>query len=115
MPRVGPAGPSAGDARRPAPAVRLLDALAGVLSAGVLVVGALLLVAQLFAPALLSMAGWGEATGPGWPRVAAHLVVGVAGEVLVRVRGRLPAAVRVGADFGVVIAALVTIGWAWWP
>ncbi len=37
----------------------MLDALAGLLAAGMLVVGVLLVPAQFLAPPLLSMAGWG--------------------------------------------------------
>ena len=61
--------------------VRVLDLLAGLLSAGIALLGVLLLFAALFAPTVLASAGLGEAEGPGWIRVIAHLVVGGVGEV----------------------------------
>jgi hypothetical protein len=94
--------------------VRVLDALAGLLAAGVVVLAILLLAAQLIAPSALT-AGWGPATGPGWPRVVAHLVVGAAGELVVRFRGRLPGPARATADAAVVVAAVVLVGCGWWP
>ena len=97
------------------PVVRVLDAVAGLLAGGMLVVGVGLLLAQLLAPALVSAAGWGTATGPGWVPVLAHLLVGLAGEVVFRTRHRRTAAVRVLADAAVVVAALAVIAWAWWP
>lgn len=103
----------AGAAHRFGPAVRVLDTLAGLLSAGLLVLGVLLLLTQLIAP--LSAAGWGQAAGPGWPSVLAHLSVGVVGELVVRLRGRLPRALRVTADGAVVFSAGFVVAWAWWP
>jgi hypothetical protein len=97
------------------PVVRVLDAVAGLLAGGMLVVGVGLLLAQLLAPALVSAAGWGTATGPGWAHVLAHLLVGLAGEVVFRTRHRRTAGVRVLADAAVVVAALAVIAWAWWP
>jgi hypothetical protein len=93
----------------------VLDALAGLLAAGMLVVGTGLLVAQLLAPALLPAAGWGAATGPGWTGVGAHLLVGLAGEAVVRMRRRWAGPLRLGADLAVIVGALAVIAWAWWP
>ena len=111
------AAPGAGDSgeRRVGPLVRGLDLLAGLLSAGLLVVGVVLLLAQLLAPSALSLAGWGQATGPGWARVAAHLVVGVGGELVVRLRARLFPAARATADTVVVVAGVVVVARTWWP
>ena len=113
MPDAPPGPPGIGEG--PGPFVRVLDVLAGLLAAGTLVLGVLLLAAQLIAPSALTMAGWGPATGPGWPRVVAHLIVGAAGELVVRLRGRMARPARAAADVMVVVAAAVTIGWAWWP
>jgi hypothetical protein len=66
--------------------LRLLDGLAGLVAAGMVLIGLLLLLSTLIAPALLSAAGLGVADGPGWTRVGAHLLVGVAGELVVRYR-----------------------------
>jgi hypothetical protein len=68
--------------------VRVLDALTGLFAAGMLVLGVGLLLAQLLAPALLSAAGRGVATGPGWIRVLVHLLVGGFGEAVYRTRHR---------------------------
>lgn len=94
---------------------RLLDALVGLLAAGLLVVGVLLLLTTLIAPAALSAAGLGEASGPGWSAVMAHLAVGVVGEVVVRLRDRWPPMVRVPAELAVLVAALAVLGWVWLP
>ena len=108
--------PAVTDARaRAGPAVRVLDTVAGLLSAGVLVVGVLLLVAAVIAPSALSAAGLGGATGPGWGRVIAQLAVGVVGELVVRFRGTWRTAVRAVADAAVIVAVPTVIAWAWWP
>ena len=109
-------GPGAGSsAGRVGPALRVLDTVTGLFAAGMLVVGIGLLVAQLLAPALLSAAGWGTADGPGWARVLAHLLVGVAGEAVFRSRRRRSGPLRILADAAVVVAAIAVIAWAWWP
>lgn len=100
---------------RPGVGLRLLDRLAGLLSAGVLVVGVILLLAALIAPAAVAAAGLGVADGPGWDRVITHMVVGVAGELVVLLRSRWPTVVRALADTIVVVAALMVFWWAWLP
>lgn len=107
-----PAHPPAG---RAGPLVRVLDTLTGLFAAGMLVLGVGLLLAQLLAPALVSAAGWGVATGPGWIRVLTHLLVGGFGEAVYRTRQRRTGTVRVVADVVVVAAAVAVIAWAWWP
>jgi len=102
-------------AGRPARWVRILDGLAGLLAAGVLLFGGLLLLAAVLAPALPSAVDLGSAAGPGWDRVVAHLAVGVVGEAVVRFRGRWSTTARAGADLAVVLAAVVVIWWGWWP
>lgn len=102
-------------AGRVGPVLRVLDTLTGLFAAGMLVMGAGLLIAQLLAPALLSAAGWGAATGPGWARVLAHLGVGLAGEVVARTRHRWAGPVRAAADLVIVGVAVAVIAWAWWP
>ena len=120
---AGPTPPGAGestaagslDTAEPGRGLRLLDWLAGLLSAGVLLVGVILLLAALIAPAAVAAAGLGVADGPGWDRVIAHLAVGAAGELVVVLRKRWPSVVRAVADVGVVLAALVVIWWEWLP
>lgn len=112
----GASGSPAPSAPAPAgPVLRTLDLLTGLFAAGMVVFGVGLLHAQLLAPALLSAAGWGAATGPGWARVLAHLLVGLIGEIVVRARHRWPGPIRVAADLAVVGAAVVVVAWAWWP
>jgi len=102
-------------ARRPGVGVRLLDTLAWLLAAGILLVGIVLLLAAVVAPAALAAAGLGAADGPGWNKVTAHLAVGVVGELVVRFgRGR-STGIRLLADLVVVLAAMILIWWAWWP
>jgi len=102
------------DAARPSRWLRFLDGLAGLLAAGMVILGVLLLASGLIAPPVLSAAGLGPAAGPGWLRVGAHLLVGAAGELVVRNRRNWSPAVRATADLSVVLAAVVVIGWAWW-
>lgn len=102
---------------RPGPArrgLRVLDAVAGLLSAGMLVLGLALLVSQLFGAALLGGTGLSAATGPGWWRVAAHLAVGAAGETGVLLRRRLAVGPRAAIAGGTVVAALAVVVAAWW-
>lgn len=106
---------AATDRVRAALGIRFLDGLAGLLAAGILLVGVLLLVSALIAPGLLAAAGLGPADGPGWDRVLAHLGVGVAGELVVRLRRGWPMPVRIGADSAVTVAAVALIWWAWMP
>jgi hypothetical protein len=102
------------DTPRPAAVIRLLDALAGLLAAGSVLVGVLLLIAALAAPAVLDAVGLGPADGPGWGRVIAQLAVGLAGEVVVSLRGKWAAPVRVAADLTVICSAVAVISWVWW-
>ncbi len=95
--------------------VRLVDGLAGLLSAGLLVIGIVLLLAAMFAPAVLSAAGLGDAAGPNWVSVLAHLGFGTAGELVVLLRGRWPVPVRAGADLVVIVVIVGVIWLTWWP
>lgn len=115
MSPTGAPVPSPGAEPGAGPAIRTLDALVGLVAGGMLVLGIGLLVAQLLAPAVLSAAGWGSATGPGWARVLAHLVVGGAGEVTYRTRRRRRGALRVVPDLAVVVATVGVVAIAWWP
>lgn len=94
---------------------RALVGAAGLLAAGVTVWGVALLAVQLAAPSVADGAdSFGRADGPGWDRALAHLLVGAAGVVLLRLgsrRSRTAAAVIAG---GVVVAVLVLLWWAWW-
>lgn len=121
LPPVG--GPLPGDApppttpppttRPPWPA-RALDTTAGLMSGGLLLIGVVLLGFQLLAPSLMSGSGLAKASGPGWDRVAGHLAVGIAGEVLVLVRHRVPPWVRVVADLLVLTGVVLELWFAWW-
>ncbi len=113
--RAGGQNAGRGTGRSVGPLVRVLDTIAGLLSAGVLVLGILLLIAQLIAPLALSLAGWGDANGPGWWQVVTQLVVGGAGEVVVRMRHGWAGPVRAAADVTVIMAIVLVLAWAWWP
>ena len=86
-----------------------------MVAAGMVIVGVLLLASALLAPTLLSAAGLGPADGPGWSRVLGHLLVGVAGEVVVHRRRSWPSSARIAADLAVLLAAAMVIWLAWWP
>jgi hypothetical protein len=94
--------------------VRLLEAVAGLLSGGVLVLGLVLLASQVLAPSMLSGTGFAAATGPGWWRVAAHLLVGAAGETGVLLRRRASIAARVTMAAATIAAVLAVLAAAWW-
>ena len=88
--------------------------MAGLLSGGVLVLGLVLLLSQLFAPSLLGGTGYAAATGPGWWRVVAHLAVGLAGEAGVLLRGRTPTTARAAVAVATIVAAIVVLATSWW-
>lgn len=94
--------------------LRILEGAAGLLSGGVLVLGVVLLLSQLFAPSLLGGTGYAAATGPGWWRVAAHLAVGLAGETGVLLRGRIPVAARTAVAAITILAAVAILACSWW-
>ena len=99
---------------RPTPRwLRWLEAVVGVLSAGVLVLGVGLVVAQVVAP---RMGGTGlDATnGPGWDRALATVATGVIGEVLRGVRRRLPNGVRLIAVVAMSVAIAALLWFTWW-
>jgi len=98
----------------PRRAVRILDAVAGLVSAGTLVVGVVLLTMAVSAPVVLERAGLGAADGPGWWRVLAQLGVGMAGELVVRSRRPWPDGRRAAADLVVIAGCLTVIWWVWW-
>lgn len=117
-PPVDGAGGQAGGGRGARPVgrpVRVLDGAAGLLAAGLLIVGVGLLVARVAAPGVLDAVGWGRATGPPWTAVAAHLTVGGVGELVVRRRSRWPVAARAAADSAVIVVGLVVVAMTWWP
>ncbi|MTD13685.1 hypothetical protein GIS00_06980 [Nakamurella sp. YIM 132087] len=87
---------------------------AGLLSAGLVVLAALLVLSALLSPALLGGTGISRATGPEWWRILVQLGVGVAAELARSVRHRLPDPAR-GVLAGLVsVAVVVTIAVCWW-
>jgi hypothetical protein len=88
--------------------VRILEAVAALLSAGVLVVGAGLAALLVATPAL------GDGTGPRLDRVLVALLAGGLGELDHRRRERLPAWARVAAAAAVTLVVLVALWWGWW-
>jgi len=101
-------------AARPVPhGLRGLEATAGVLSAGVLLLGIGLVVAQLIAPRV-GGTGLDAADGPGWDRALAALGVGAGGEVLGAMRRRLPVAARATVAIVVLVAIGALLWFTWW-
>lgn len=105
---------AAAAAGRPAPrSLRIAESLAGLLTAGVAVVGVVLLAAQLIAPRT-SGSGLEASTGPGWDRVVATLAVAAVGETLRAVRRRLPGAARAAGAVAMIAGVLVVLWFTWW-
>ena len=101
-------------AARPVPrSLRALEVAAGVLSAGVFLLGVGLVVAQVLAPRL-GGTGLEAAVGPGWDRALAALGVGVAGEVLRALRRRLPVGARTSAAVAVLVGTGALLWFTWW-
>lgn len=88
--------------------VRILEAVAALLSAGVLVVGVALAVLLVAAPAL------NDGTGPRLDRVLVALVAGILSEVAHLRRQRFPARARAGAAGLVILVVLGALWWGWW-
>ncbi len=102
-----------GSARPASRWLRFLEAVAGLLTAGIAVAGIVLLAAQLVAPRT-GGTGLDAATGPGWSTVLATLAVAVVGESLRLLRRRLPAAARMVSAAAVIIGVLVLLWFSWW-
>lgn len=112
--RSGAGATGRGISPRPTGLVRFVDGLAGLLAAGVLVIGVLLLLAMVIAPAVLDAAGLGPAHGPGVRSVAAHLAVGIGGELAIRFGRRWPTGIRLFADVVIISAAVLVLWFSWW-
>jgi hypothetical protein len=93
--------------------LRVLEAVAGVLSAGVLLLGLVLSVAQVLAPRL-GGTGLEAAVGPGWDRAVATLAVGVVGELLRALRRRLAVAARAAVAVVVLLGIGALLWFTWW-
>lgn len=116
LPAIPPAQ-SASSRRSPArlrgPA-RGIEAVAGLLSAGLLVVGVSLVVLQLIAGRLAPGTGLAAADGPTWWRALAQLGVGALGECVVWARRILPAGARVWLATAVIVGVGAVLWFAWW-
>ena len=127
--RQGSDGPDRGDVPterlaavrtpvRPTTAVsrglRALEIVAGLASGGLLLIGLTLLALQFLAPTVAPGIGLAAPSGPGWPRVAGQLGVGVAGELTVVVRRWAPRPMRWLLAAAVVVAAGAVLWLAWW-
>jgi len=106
--------PDAPTAARPLPRwLRGLEAVAGVLSAGILLLGIGLVVAQLLAPRL-GGTGLEAAVGPGWDRALAAVGVGLFGEGFRVLRRRLPAGARAFIAIVVLLGVGALLWFTWW-
>ena len=109
--RSSAGGPAAVGRPRPA-ALRVLDGLSGLLTAGMLVTGVVWLIGRLLAPTFVPAAGAAGGTGPWWG-IGLHLGVGLTGEVLRR-RGRgWSPGLRAAVDL-LVTAAVAAVLWSVW-
>ncbi len=94
--------------------VRVLEVIAGLLSAGVLATGVLLAVLEAAAPAVLTGSGQSATEGPRWDRVLVPLLVGGGGELARRLRPRFGHRVRPAVAAAVVVLCLAALWWGWW-
>lgn len=101
------------DRRRPALIGRFTATLADLLAAGALVLGIGLALSMLVLPAP-GDADYDATSGPGWPRVVAHLVVGIVGEVAGQLARRRAWPVRVVQAVLTVAAVLAVLTLSWW-
>lgn len=85
-----------------------------MLSAGLLALGAALLVLRFAAPALIAGTGLAQTDGPRWARILVPLAVGLLGELRHRWRERWPARLRLPMAALVVLAGLLALWWGWW-
>ncbi|MDQ6658811.1 MAG: hypothetical protein M3Z00_11410 [Actinomycetota bacterium] len=95
--------------RDPPGGVRAVELVAGLLGSGMLLLGVVLLVLQLLTPHLID-----GADGPGWGRVLAHLLVGVAAEGARGARRTFPVPARVAVGVLTVLAVLAVLVFTWW-
>ena len=86
----------------------MLQAVAALLSAGLLVIGVVLAVLLVVAPAL------NHGTGPRLDRVIVAVVAGALGEVAHLRRERLPERARAAVATAVIIVVLLALWWDWW-
>ena len=86
----------------------MLEALAGLLAAGLLVVGVTLAALLVIAPLAL------HGVGPRPDRVIVALTAGAIGEAVFLGRGRLPVRARPAVAGGVVLTVLAALWWGWW-
>jgi len=95
-------------------ALRVLEALAGLLAPGVLVLGLVLAASVVLAPHLVPGAGLSAAAGPRLDRVLVPVGVGLAAELLHWRRARLPPAGRLATAVLTVLAVTAALWWGWW-
>ena len=94
--------------------LRVTEAVASLLSAGLLMIGLAVAVLVFAAPSLIHGAGLSATDGPRIDRVLVQLGVGALGEVVHWQRGRLPMTIRPVVAVVVVAAVLAALWWGWW-
>lgn len=109
---VPPVDAPAADERRRPLLLRVLDGLAGLLTAGMVVVGVVWLIGRLLAPTYVTAAGAAGGSGPWWG-IGLHVGVGVLGELVLRRSRRGADGPRLAADL-VVVAAVACVLWFVW-
>ncbi len=106
---AGPAQPG-----RPPRATRTLETTAGLLSAGALVLGMVLVVARFAAPVLINGSGVSATRGPATARIVVQFTAGLVGELLHWNRARLPGSIRAPIAFTLIAVQLAALWWCWW-
>ena len=109
--------PAAGDfgpAVRLPRGVRMLEAIAGLLSAGLLVFGVVLAVLRFAVPTFVHDPGLSTAKGPETGRIVVPLAVGALGELLHLTRARMRAPSRAVAAVVVIVGVLAALWLTWW-
>ncbi len=94
--------------------LRVTEALAALLSAGVVVAGVVLALLMVVAPWLIHGTGLSTTDGPKPDRVLVQVGVGALGEWAHWKRSRLALRFRPAVAIAVVAAVLAALWWGWW-
>lgn len=102
------------DPEAPARPLRFAEAVAGLLSAGLVVLALVMVGAKVLAPSLLGGVGLARAQGPAWWRLLLILLVGALGETARLLRTRFPFPARWALGAGTLVVAVAALWVTFW-